>query len=113
MNKPLACLLSILLFISGLHAQNVSNKTVNLISNGDFENGNKGFTSDFIYSRENLKPGEYTVTDKASALNVDYKNPVGGDHTTGKGIYLIVDSDDKPGKKEWRTYVTVIPNSTY
>jgi outer membrane protein OmpA-like peptidoglycan-associated protein len=81
--------------------------------NGNFENGNKGFTSDFIYSRENLKPGEYTVTDRASALNADYKNPVGGDHTTGNGIYLIIDSDDQPGKKVWRAMVNVIPNSTY
>jgi outer membrane protein OmpA-like peptidoglycan-associated protein len=114
MNKPLACILSTFLFISGIHAQNVSTiKTVNLVVNGDFENGNKGFSSDFIYSPENLKPGEYTVTDKASALNSDYKNPIGGDHTSGRGIYLIVDSDDKEGKKVWRAMVKVIPNSTY
>jgi outer membrane protein OmpA-like peptidoglycan-associated protein len=114
MNKLIAFFATAIFFIPGLSAQNKGNaKIVNLVVNGSFENGNRGFTSDFIYSRENLKPGEYTVTDRASALNIDYKNPVEGDHTTGKGIYLIVDSDDKPGKKVWRTYVTVIPNSTY
>jgi outer membrane protein OmpA-like peptidoglycan-associated protein len=114
MNKLVAFLSSLIFSISGIYAQTTINtKIVNLVVNGNFENGNKGFTSDFIYSRENLKPGEYTVTDRASALNADYKNPIGGDHTSGKGIYLIVDSDDKPGKKFWRTIVNVIPNSTY
>jgi outer membrane protein OmpA-like peptidoglycan-associated protein len=114
MKKLIAFIIYIILFTPCLQAQNPGNiKVINLITNGNFENGNKGFSSDFIYSRENLKPGEYTVTDKASALNSDYKNPVGGDHTSGRGIYLIVDSDGIPGKKVWRTTVNIIPNSTY
>jgi outer membrane protein OmpA-like peptidoglycan-associated protein len=88
-------------------------KKTNLVINGDFETGLKGFASEYEYSKTFMAPGYYTVTRFASSMNKDYRNPVEGDHTIGYGNYFIVDSDGTPGKKVWYTTVNVIPNSNY
>jgi outer membrane protein OmpA-like peptidoglycan-associated protein len=89
------------------------NKKTNLVVNGNFESGLKGFASEYEYSKNLLSPGYFSVTRFASSLNADYKNPVEGDHTSGYGYYFIFDSDGTPGKKAWYTIVNVIPNSNY
>jgi outer membrane protein OmpA-like peptidoglycan-associated protein len=85
----------------------------NLLKNGDFEFGNEDFYSGFTYETQSLSPGQYSVTRFASSLNEDYVNPVHGDHTSGHGYYMIIDSDGEPGKKAWCATVNVIPNSNY
>ena len=88
-------------------------KTVNLVKNGDFEDGNYGFTSEYNYNFNSNSPGQYSITNYASRLNSDFRNPIGGDHTYGNGFYFVLNSDEEGGKKAWRTTVNVIPNSTY
>ncbi|WP_018344832.1 OmpA family protein [Cytophaga aurantiaca] len=85
----------------------------NCIPNGSFELGNVGFESGFSYSDRSAPPGYYSVTDHASQLNKDFKDPDGGDHTeAGYGMYMVVNSD---GRKiqAWCSKVTVLPNSEY
>lgn len=89
------------------------NKKINLVRNGDFEDGNIGFTSDYSYNFRSNKPGQYSITDFAPELNTDFRNPIGGDHTSGSGYFLVVNSDGEKGKKVWRTEVRVEPNSMY
>ncbi|HXA02727.1 MAG TPA: OmpA family protein [Cytophagaceae bacterium] len=93
-------------------AQTTAKKT-NLVVNGDFETGLKGFASEYAYSKNFLTPGYFSVARFASSLNKDYRNPIEGDHTSGYGYYFIVDSDGTSGKKAWYTTVNVIPNSNY
>jgi len=104
--------LAIALLFSLLQAS-AQSTVVNLVTNGSFEKGNFGFTSDYQYNKEVLMPGHYSVTRHASSLNSDYKDPVNGDHTSGYGYYFIVDSDGQPKKKAWCTTVEVVPNSMY
>ncbi|HSZ26461.1 MAG TPA: OmpA family protein [Cytophagaceae bacterium] len=86
---------------------------MNLVKNGDFEDGNIGFTSEYQYNFRSNAPGQYSITDDAASLNKDFRNPIKGDHTYGRGYYLVVNSDGEKGKKVWRTEVSVIPNSNY
>lgn len=105
-----AYLFLLLLNLPVLFAQDIEK---NLVVNGDFEDGNIGFTSEYSYNFRSNKPGEYAITDFAMALNPDFRNPVGGDHTYGDGFYLVMNSDGEEGKKVWQSEVNVVPNSLY
>jgi outer membrane protein OmpA-like peptidoglycan-associated protein len=90
-----------------------TNKTVNMITNGDFEKGDYGFSSEYEYE-ENGSPGTYTVTNNAPMNSSDYANPSFGDHTRGnRGSFLICNSDGRSGKKIWCQTVKVQPNTRY
>ena len=41
----------------------------NLVKNGDFEQGNTGFISDFVYSATNALPGKYTIVNGMQAAS--------------------------------------------
>ncbi len=86
--------------------------TVNLITNGDFEQGNVGFSSSYTYSPSNLAfNGTYTVTSSPSLVYSNFPPCV--DHTTGMGQMLIVNGDDAPGTQVWCQTVNVVPNTDY
>ena len=86
----------------------------NCIPNGSFELGNVGFESSFTFSDHSAPPGYYSVSDRASSLNKDFKDPVGGDHTeAGYGMYMVVNSDGMKGEKAWCSKITILPNSEY
>jgi hypothetical protein len=83
----------------------------NLIKNGDFENGNTGFKSDFIFAQENSwNVGYYLVTDNVSPYleGMAFGNPV---PNTGK--YFAVRVDANWNQRLWYDSVTVKPNTTY
>ncbi|MFN8415106.1 MAG: OmpA family protein [Cytophagaceae bacterium] len=85
---------------------------VNLIPNGSFELGVEQFESDYKYS-EDCKPGEYSITKKASFAGKDFKNTLSGDHTSGLGYYLVANSSGVAHQRIWYYEVTVKPNSMY
>jgi len=88
--------------------------STNCIPNGSFELGNMGFESSFTFSDQFVAPGCYSVTDHATLLNKDFKDPDGGDHTeAGYGLYMVVNSDGMKGEKAWCSKVNVLPNSEY
>ena len=92
---------------------NKIHKTLNMISNGDFEKGNYGFTSTYEYE-EHGSPGTYTVTNNAPLNSSDYANPSFGDHTRGaRGSFFICNSDGRSGNKIWCQTVKVQPNTRY
>jgi hypothetical protein len=60
------------------------NSSINLISNGDFEGGSSGFSTDYISSPGNLVPeGTYEVLDNPQSSHAGFA-PC-GDHTSGSG----------------------------
>jgi outer membrane protein OmpA-like peptidoglycan-associated protein len=97
-----------------MHASKVcaQSKAVNMIVNGDFEQGDYGFNSDYYY-HEYGSPGSYVVTNNAPMNNADFANPAFGDHTRGRGSFLICNSDGREGKKIWCEIVHVQPNTRY
>ncbi len=113
----LLCLLFINLGFAQSHKDYIQideDTAVNLVPNGSFSAGNIGFRSDFTYSKKYGGTGYYSITRNAAILaDGEYTNPVEGDHTSGFGPYMIIDSDGVPGKKAWCSTVQVIPNAVY
>jgi len=96
--------LAILICLGGLA---VSQASANLVVNGDFEAGNTGFTSDYLYAGIAGTPSPITVN--ANTLWDEGTYSVGtdpnlfhslwasfGDHTTGTGNMLLVNGAASP-----------------
>lgn len=84
----------------------------NAIVNGDFSQGNTGFTSNLIYSPVSvLPPGTFTVN--VDPANVHPSFISCGDHTTGDGPMLIVNGSLFPNQNVWCQTVEVEPGATY
>ena len=85
----------------------------NLVTNGDFESGNTGFTSGYTYG-DVSGPGTYWIGTNASqapGANADWYN--GGDHTTGTGNMLVANGANSATTPVWEEVVPVTPNTTY
>lgn len=104
----------------------VGTASAGLITNGDFNAGNSGFDSDYLYFEKPGTPASsYGIPDKASLYDEGTygvgTNPADyhvswasfGDHTTGSGNMLIVNGAPVAGVKVWGTDVTVVANTTY
>ena len=83
----------------------------NLIKNGDFNAGNTGFTSQYIYANPNVTEGQYFVGPSDQAWNALMSNC--SDHTTGVGNMLLVNGASVPNVGVWNQNITVLPNTNY
>ena len=81
----------------------------NQVINGDFENGDTGFTTD--YSTGTADVGNYLISDTPQ----DYFHLFTdcGDHTTGMGNMMIVDGSDLPNQNIWCQTITISANTDY
>jgi gliding motility-associated-like protein len=83
----------------------------NLILNGDFNNGNTGFTSQYNFAVTNITEGEYFVGVSPTAWNASLSNC--GDHTSGNSNMLLVNGAPIPDINVWKETITVTPNTNY
>ena len=83
----------------------------NLIVNGDFNAGNTGFTSQYVYANPNITEGQYFVGTNPQAWNPSMSPCT--DHTTGNGNMMMVNGAPVPNVYVWRETVTVTPNTNY
>ncbi|MEQ1799073.1 MAG: LamG-like jellyroll fold domain-containing protein [Lacibacter sp.] len=83
----------------------------NLITNGNFSNGNTGFTSSYNYASSNITEGQYFVGASPQIWNSSLSNC--GDHSTGNGNMMLVNGTPAPDIKVWTQTVTVVPNTNY
>jgi gliding motility-associated-like protein len=96
-------------FVLTARAVNLNN---NLITNGDFEGGNFGFTSDYVESPGNLVPeGVYEVLDNPQNSHPGFQ-PC-DDHTSGSGNMMAVNGAGTPNLNVWCQTVSVMPNTQY
>ncbi|MFK8009363.1 MAG: gliding motility-associated C-terminal domain-containing protein [Saprospiraceae bacterium] len=81
----------------------------NLVVNGDFENGDTDFTTDYATGAANV--GNYLVTDSPT----NYFNLFSDcdDHTTGMGNMMIVDGADIPDQNIWCQTINISANTDY
>ena len=88
----------------------------NLILNGDFENGNSGFSSGYDYfpPPPSIPPiimnGEYSVVPD---VNLVHNNWIGNDHTSGAGNFLVADGSTTAGLDIWCQTINVQSNTNY
>ncbi len=83
----------------------------NVITNGNFNAGNTGFTSDYTFAANNTTEGEYFVGSSPLAWNAALSNC--SDHTTGSGNMLLVNGSPVANVNVWRQTVAVTPNTNY
>ncbi|MDB5223990.1 MAG: hypothetical protein JWN83_2657 [Chitinophagaceae bacterium] len=83
----------------------------NLITNGDFTNGNTGFTSEYNYATPNITEGQYFVGTNPQAWNASLSNCK--DHTTSNSNMLLVNGSPTPDVNVWKQTITVTPNTNY
>lgn len=84
-----------------------------LLINGDFENGNTGFTSGYTFG-DDSNPGGYTIganPSTATGAFGDWCNC--GDHTSGTGKMMIVNGATDATLSVWEETVTVTPSTEY
>lgn len=92
-----------------------SRSTINLITNGDFSQGDTGFTSDYEYGTGGSfgllsSEGQYAIEDSPEDAHRRFADC--GDHTTGTGNMMVVNAS---GTEEsfWCQRVAVTAETTY
>ncbi|MDO4191642.1 MAG: hypothetical protein Q4D14_08200, partial [Bacteroidales bacterium] len=87
---------------------------VNLVTNGDFEKGNKGFTSGCTYNTSLAQTGTYTISSNPNALNANWASL--NDHTKGNssGHMLVANGNNQQGSVViWQSDVPVTNGVSY
>jgi len=96
---------------------------VNLVVNGDFEDGNVGFSSSYTfhdttevvlgcYANAPLGcEGTYTVVRSPRSVHPNFYRC--GDHTTGQGMQMVINGASTTGVVIWSQTVNVVPNTYY
>lgn len=83
----------------------------NLVVNGDFSQGNTGFTSDYSAASPNTKEAEYYIANDSYTWNANFNSCV--EHTTGTGKMMMVNGSSVAGSKVWGESISVSPNTNY
>ncbi len=83
-----------------------------LLVNGDFEDGNSGFSSDLAYSPTNGGIASvYHVATDPKAWFSSFASF--GDHTTGSGNMMMMNGSSTAGTTIWSQTVTVLEDTAY
>lgn len=85
----------------------------NVVINGDFQAGNTGFTTAYLYRpSSNNSEGQYTIRTNPAGWNGAFQST--GDHTSGSGLMMVVNGQDLPSPiLLWGQTVPVVPGKTY
>lgn len=91
----------------GTYTVSTSFTTNNLVTNGNFSNGNNGFSSAYNYNPTSLwNEGTYAITTNANNVHTGFTG-------TGSGNFLVVNGSTNPGSQVWCQEVEVTPNTLY
>ena len=90
----------------------------NLIVNGNFNAGNSGFQSDYVYDTDgglgtDGDAGHYLIAKNTLNIATTWGSVGQVDHTTGNGKYMIVNGSTDATLRVWYETVNVSPNTTY
>ena len=108
--SSLVVLLLLTCFTTSANAQ--CSITANLVSNGNFESGNTGFSSSYAYSSGNLvAEGKYDVLTNPRTDHASFATCT--DHTSGTGKMMVLNAATTAGVSVWCQTVSVSANSAY
>ncbi|MBN2779127.1 MAG: hypothetical protein JXR36_15955, partial [Bacteroidales bacterium] len=82
-----------------------------VIENGDFSNGNTGFTTEYNYSSNLFPEGNYMIGTNPNTYHTSFATC--GDHTTGSDNMMIVNGNTVANQEVWCQNITVRPNTDY
>jgi gliding motility-associated-like protein len=88
----------------------------NIILNGDFEQGNTLFTTDYILGTGGTwgllsNPGTFAITSSPSLVHNNFQ--FCADHTSGAGNMLVVNGASTAGTNVWCQTITIQPNTDF
>ncbi|HEX2836871.1 MAG TPA: hypothetical protein VHN77_01960 [Phycisphaerales bacterium] len=107
LHRAMRCMLAVLPCLTGGAAAQSS-----IITNGDFESGNTGFSSDYSYSSGgNCCEGQYTVRANGSTFNGSFVNPPPS--APGSVLMMVVNGSTAPNQRIWYQTVPVTGGTTY
>ena len=85
-----------------------------LVTNGDFDLGNTGFTSSYGYTPPpNSSEGQYWVSTGSQVSTWNGAMTSNGDHTTGSGNIMMVNGAGTANSNVWCETISVSPNTNY
>lgn len=107
---------SIQINAAGTYSVEVGTLGGNLVQNGDFEQGDTGFSTDYTVGTGGAwgqlsNPATYAIN--TSASNVHNNFPPCTDHTSGNGNFMIVNGSDVLNTNTWCQTIPVQPNTNY
>ena len=82
-----------------------------LITNGNFESGDSGFSSDYTYSSVLDPAGTYAILSNPASVHSHADSY--GDHTTGSGLMMAINGANTSNQVVWSQTVTVTPGMDY
>lgn len=82
----------------------------NLVVNGDFEQGNTGFSSGYSYNSSLDDEGTFYIDNTTQGHHDDF---VGQGHTTGSDNFMMVNGAREQNKVVWQETISVVPNTQY
>ncbi|MDD2634764.1 MAG: hypothetical protein PHW82_04625, partial [Bacteroidales bacterium] len=85
--------------------------TCTVIQNGDFSNGNTGFTTAYNYSTNLYPEGNYMIGTNPNDYHSNFSHC--GDHTTGSENFMIVNGNTVANQEVWCQNIHVNPNTDY
>lgn len=94
----------------------------NIVTNGDFQSGNTGFTSGYSYYTTNSntwgiigQEGTYTINTNSSNVHNNFGNYPCYDHTSGNGTgkCMYVNGAGTANTTVWQQVIPVVPNTDY
>ncbi len=95
----------------GLHTP-IFGQTLNLITNGSFEDGNSGFQTEFDFSPGDIVPAaSYDVVVDPSDSHPSATSYT--DNTTGNGLMLAANGSTDSDSVVWSQTVSVLPDTRY
>lgn len=97
--------------VSTVYSLNSQSIGANLVINGDFSQGNTGFSSQYNFSVSGLTAGVYNVGSNITSWHPGMA--ACQDHTTGNGNMMMVNGADQPNIKVWTQTIPVQPNTNY
>jgi hypothetical protein len=110
-SKPFTVACRICLFATAFLVQIAAAQ--NLVINGDFENGNTGFSTRYAFG-DVSGPGTYNIGTNPSTAPDAYGDWCNcGDHTSGTGNMMIVNGANSVAWPVWEEVVHVTPSTEY
>lgn len=84
----------------------------NLVTNGDFTQGNVGFTSDYTFSNNLVPESRYSVVTNANSVHPSFQ---GTGHTGNvpQDNFLVVNGSSTAGLNVWCQTISVTPGTEY
>jgi len=90
----------------------VGNPSGNLVTNGDFSQGNVGFSSDYTYSTNLVPESRYGIVTNANAVHPSFQG-IGHTGNAPQDSFMVVNGSSTAGLNVWCQTVSVTPNTDY